>query len=63
MKIDKHYAAAAVECLKPEAAAKYLAGDMEATDEVGHNLIAETAARLAEEEREKTMPGTWPEEG
>jgi len=38
------YERAARECLTPEAAERYCAGDMDATDDDGHALIARTVS-------------------
>jgi hypothetical protein len=43
------YDAAARRCLTANAAERYCAGDMAATDEAGHELIAIEAARIAAE--------------
>ena len=48
--VDPDFAEAAKRVLTPEAAARYAAGDMNATDDAGHDLI-ESEARIVREER------------
>ena len=60
MIIPHDYAVAAKRVLTAEAANHYLAGDATATDEAGHELIAEEASRVCAERMEATTsrPGT-----
>lgn len=49
MSIHPHYIEAARRTLLPAAAERYAAGDMAATDEAGHDLIAHVAGDVLEE--------------
>ena len=43
------YVEAAARYLKPEAAARYAAGDMDATDDIGHDAISKIASEVCAE--------------
>lgn len=53
--MNEDYAEAARRVLIPEAAARYIAGDMDATDDAGHDLIAELVGKIT---AERCEPGS-----
>jgi alcohol dehydrogenase class IV len=60
--IHDDYKAAARRCLTPEAAERYCAGDMTATDEVGHEAIAREASVVCAERLERAPTEPAPRE-